>query len=127
MSRTFRATLVLCLVLAACPLAAWATNVATFQGNCASGTLYCDFDASRPSPGSQCTNGIAEYKWSLGGTLGSYFTYYPTFSYTFPSSGTYTVTLTVYCWDGATPQTSHDVCFGFGVPGCISPGGGWQP
>jgi PKD domain len=122
-----RIVIVLGLAFAIYPMAAWATNTASFQGNCTSGTLTCTFDASRPSPGSQCTNGIAEYKWDLGGTLGSYFTTSSTFTYTFPSSGYYTVTLTVYCWDGATPTTSHDVCYGASYPGCIYAGGGWLP
>jgi hypothetical protein len=127
MSRVSRCAALLVLAFAVLSLPAMATNVASFQGNCTSGTLSCTFDAGRPSPGSQCTNGIAEYSWNFGDTSGHYYTAFPTISYTYSSSSGYTVTLTVYCWDGATPTTSHCVTFGFGVPGCISPGGGWQP
>ena len=126
MRRILRCVILLSLAFAVYPMAAWATNTASFQGNCTSGTLTCTFDASRPSPGSQCTNGIAEYKWTFG-NLGSYFTTSSTITYTFPSIDVYTVTLTVYCWDGATPTISHNVCYGFSVPGCIYAGGGWLP
>ena len=127
MSRVLRYGIILSLAFASFPLAAWATNTASFQGNCTSGTLTCTFDASRPSPGSQCTNGSPVYKWNFGDTSGSYFTAFPTISYTYATNGGLTVTLTVYCSDGATLSTSHCVTFGFGVPGCIGAGGGWMP
>jgi hypothetical protein len=127
MTRIMRYVVVVGLILVASALPALATDTATFQGNCNS-SLTCQFDASRPSPGSQCATGIAETAWEFGDTpIGWYYTGGTTISHTYASSGNYQVTVKVYCWDGNIPTASNVVCFSVGVPGCIYPGGGWLP
>jgi hypothetical protein len=127
MRGTLRCMVVTSLILAVCALPALATDTATFQGNCNS-SLTCQFDAGRPSPGSQCATGIAETAWSFGDTpIGWTYTSGTTISHTYSSSGNYLVQLKVYCWDANIPTASNVVCFSVGVPGCIYPGGGWLP
>jgi PKD domain len=116
------------LALTAFALPASATDTATFQGNCTSSTLSCNFDAGRPSPGSHCSTGIAETAWMFGDTpIGWYYTSGTTISHTYAASGTYEVTVKVYCWDGQIPTATNYVCFSESFPGCIAAGGGWLP
>ena len=116
------------MALTAFALPASATDTATFQGNCTASTFSCNFDAGRPSPGSQCSTGIAETAWMFGDSpIGWYYTSGTTISHTYASASIYEVTVKVYCWDGNIPTATHYVCFGAGFPGCINAGGGWLP
>lgn len=120
--------LIVCSLLATLSHPALATDTATFQGNCTASTLSCNFDAGRPSPGSQCSTGIAETAWSFGDTpIGWTYTAGTTISHTYSASGEYQVNLKVYCWDGQVPTATNYVCFSAGFPGCINAGGGWLP
>jgi hypothetical protein len=128
MRRNLLCAMVLGLAFVVFALPARATDTASFQGNCTSGTLSCTFDAGRPSPGSQCATGIAEYAWSFGDTpVGWYYTAFSTISHTYSSGGAYQVDLKVYCWDGNVPTATNYVCFSYSFMGCITPGNGWLP
>lgn len=120
--------LITVMALTAFALPASATDTATFQGNCTSSTLSCNFDAGRPSPGSQCSTGIAETAWMFGDSpIGWYYTSGTTISHTYAASGTYEVTVKVYCYDSSIPTATNYVCFSEGFPGCINAGSGWLP
>lgn len=120
--------LITVMALSALALPASATDTATFQGNCTASTLSCNFDAGRPSPGSQCSTGIAETAWMFGDSpIGWNFTSGTTISHTYSSSGEYEVTVKVYCYDGQIPTATNYVCFSAGFPGCINAGSGWLP
>lgn len=79
---------------------------ASFTHNCGTSSLSCTFNGS----GSSDPDGtIASYAWNFGdGTTGSGVSV----THTFPSAGTYTVTLTVTDNEGATGSTSQNVAVG---------------
>lgn len=105
----------------------WAAT-ANFQGNCpvSGGTASCQFDAQRGG-GSSCPGSfIWKYSWDFGdGSTALTGSSLISHSYPAPGAGSYTVTLTVLCWDGNAPTKVRNVCLSFSVPGCINANGGW--
>ncbi len=92
------------------------SQVANFTGDCNSGTLTCDFDASA----SVCSVGAfpTGYFWTFsnpsGGGSGV------TDSHAFSNSNNANVTLQLNCSDGRDAQKTRTVCWG-GGSGCILP------
>lgn len=119
------------------------SNAATanFQGNCTNSTVggqlrtVCSFSPNKAPAGQSYTScggaGVSSYGWTFGD--GSSTTTYPSIdfgraSHTYIGTVALTVSMTVYCSNGATATASH--CLENSPPptgGCIYPGLGWAP
>lgn len=137
-------SILVCSVVLTAPAHAATAN---FGGNCsfnADGVhLDCFFDGLRGdnlgNPGSSCANtsNSPQYYWDYGDfTSSPGFSYNNFTSHQYPlpiPSGTrgypygYYVNLVVSCPGEAWAQATRYICvYGFGFPGCISPGSGWN-
>jgi PKD domain len=122
----------ICAVLLAFGASSGAASAANanFQGLCGfnpSGTYTCSFDGLRPAanPSSCPGSFIWKYSWDFGDGSGA-FTGSRLVTHTYAAGLSPTVTLTVICANGDTPQRVRFVCPYFGVPGCINVNGTWN-
>lgn len=102
--------------VAALPAAA---DSCTFQGSCLAFSRWCDFvvtgsctNGTQPSISATCTNNNANYTGNP-------------FTHQFASSAGGSCTATCNCGSTSASQT-RQVCFAFGVPGCIVPNVGYN-
>ncbi len=109
-----------------------ATCFANFQGSCTwTGTpADCSFSANRPTSNPSVCSGssIRSYSWDFGdGSSSSPNSPIPSHTYSAPgSTGTYLVTMTIFCNDNSNCSASRFTCFTIGSPGCIQPNIGWN-
>jgi uncharacterized membrane protein len=119
MKRTLLSFAFATLALAAVAIPAHATSV-DFQGYCTPISYTCDFDSARGS-GTSCTAPltITSYSWSFTNNTAT--ASGATATHAFASNAGGSATLQITCSNGTTASTTRNVCFGFGIPGCITP------
>ena len=78
---------------------------ATFAVNCPSQKNYCSFDASNSTD----DKGIVSYTWNFGDNGSALVASSPMTSHTYPSKGSYTVTLTVTDASGLSATTQKSI------------------